>query len=433
MRLKNRIIELLKLDLTTILTSLSWLLPYYLLGGFLDRRLFGIYGVTYVFQFLWSLFNELSVKGILIYAFNDLKDDINKRDSAVFSGFLFYTFIILLCFIFSLANLNNLLDFYNISNELKEICYIYYVYDVIAIGLQCLDFMCITYYEYTDRVYLSNKLSIIYTSIRLGSIILCILFHTNTSIKFLILTIPLFLYTIFNYIFYIKDIYNKHIKLSFEFLKGFKYIYVGILEELVAVFSQLLGTKNMTASTSNSADTMIFQYSISTTAIDMHWDCISNISKISSIDLSKDNSKYENLSQLNDTKVKNTIKLNLQSGFIVWIIASSLMILTFYVLSHFIAISEFMVTTLIINIIAMFFSTIGRSISSVINILNGYKILLFITLAARITKLSVANLKSQYSLSLALIASVMVHCIANIMLYFYYTHKYKYSRKDDGL
>ena len=178
---------------------------------------------------------------------------------------------------------------------------------------------------------------------------------------------------------------------------------------------------------------MIFQYSISTTAIDMHWDCISNISKISSIDLSKDNSKYENLSQLNDTKVKNTIKLNLQSGFIVWIIASSLMILTFYVLSHFIAISEFMVTTLIINIIAMFFSTIGRSISSVINILNGYKILLFITLAARITKLSVANLKSQYSLSLALIASVMVHCIANIMLYFYYTHKYKYSRKDDGL
>ena len=96
MRLKNRIIELLKLDLTTILTSLSWLLPYYLLGGFLDRRLFGIYGVTYVFQFLWSLFNELSVKGILIYAFNDLKDDINKRNSAVFSGFLFYTFIILL-------------------------------------------------------------------------------------------------------------------------------------------------------------------------------------------------------------------------------------------------------------------------------------------------------------------------------------------------
>lgn len=433
MVLKNRIIELLKLDLTTILTSLSWLLPYYLLGGFLDRRLFGIYGVTYVFQFLWSLFNELSVKGVLIYAFNDLKDDINKRDSAVFSGFLFYTFIILLCFIFSLANLNKLLDFYNISNELKEICYIYYAYDVIAIGLQCLDFMCITYYEYTDRIYLSNKLSVIYTSIRLGSIILCILFNVNTSIKFLMLTIPLFLYTIFNYIFYLRDIYNKHLKLSFEFLKGFKYTYVGILEEIVAVFSQLLGTKNMAVSTSNNADSMIFQYSIATTAIDMHWDCISNISKISSIDLSKGSSKYENLSQLNDAKVKNTIKLNLQSGFIVWIIASSLMILTFYILSHFIAISGFMVTTLIINIVAMFFSTIGRSISAVINILNGYKILLLITLAARITKLSVANLKSPYSLSLALIASVMVHCIANIMLYFYYTHKYKHSRKEDGL
>lgn len=433
MPLKSRIIQLLKLDLTTILTSLSWLLPYYLLGGFVDKKLFGIYGVTYVFQFLWSLFNELAVKGILIYAFNDLKDDTNKRDSTIFSGFLFYTFIIILCFLFCLTNLNKLLDFYNLSKEIKEFCYIYYAYDVIAIGLQCLDFMCLTYYEYTDRVSTSNKLSFVYTSLRLGSIFVCILFPADTSIKFLMLTIPLFLYTICNYIFYIKDIYHKHLKLSFQFLKGLKYIYVGILEEIVAVFSQLLGTKNMTASTAASADTMIFQYSIATTAIDMHWDCISNIPKISSIDLSKDNSKYENLSQLNDTKVKNTIKLNLQSGFIVWIIASSLIILTFYILSHFIVISEFMIVTLIINIVAMFFSTIGRSISAVINILNGYKILLVVTVAARITKLSVTNLKSSYSLSLALIASVMVHCIANIMLYFYYTHKYKHSRKEDGL
>ena len=76
--LTSRVIRLFKLDITTFLTSLSPILSLYILGGFIDKEIISVFGFTYAFQFLWSMFNRGLNHPIFLYAFKDIKNDKNK-------------------------------------------------------------------------------------------------------------------------------------------------------------------------------------------------------------------------------------------------------------------------------------------------------------------------------------------------------------------
>ena len=182
--LANRVIRLLKLDITTFLTSLSPILSLYILGGFIDKEILGVFGFTYAFQFLWSMFSRGFNHPIFLYAFKDVKNDKNKTMSIVFSGCSVFLLLEVIAYLLFILYAKQYLILLKVPNELIDICYIYTIYAIAAIGLQVIDFMVFSFYEYTGRLEQNNKLGFLYALIRVGGALLYVFLNKSMTLNF---------------------------------------------------------------------------------------------------------------------------------------------------------------------------------------------------------------------------------------------------------
>lgn len=198
--LTSRVIRLLKLDITTFLTSLAPILSLYILGGFINKEIIGVFGFTYAFQFLWSMFSRGLNHPIFLYAFKDIKNDKNRTMSIIFSGCCIFALVELAAYLLFIFYAKQYLTLLKVPNKLIDICYIYTIYAIASIGLQVFDFMVFSFYEYTGRLELNNKLGFLYAFIRVGGALLYVFLNKSMTLNFplqlCILILPLTSFTL---------------------------------------------------------------------------------------------------------------------------------------------------------------------------------------------------------------------------------------------
>lgn len=247
--LTNRVIRLLKLDITTFLTSLAPILSLYILGGFINKEIISVFGFTYAFQFLWGMFSRGLNHPIFLYAFKDVKNDKDRTMSIVFSGCSVFLLLELAAYLLFLLYAKQYLILLKVPNELIDICYIYTIYAIAAIGLQVFDFMIFSFYEYTGKLEQNNKLGFIYALIRVGGVLLYVFLNNTMTLSFTaqlcILILPLTSFTLTTLLKVLYELKQYQIYFTWEFLKGFKYGIRDILKDILNAIGNFIGTRNI--------------------------------------------------------------------------------------------------------------------------------------------------------------------------------------------
>ena len=324
--LTNRVIRLLKLDITTFLTSLAPILSLYILGGFINKEIIGVFGFTYAFQFLWSMFSRGLNHPIFLYAFKDVKNDKDRTMSIVFSGCSVFALIELTAYLLFMFYAKQYLILLKVPNKLIDICYIYTIYAIAAIGLQIFDFMIFSFYEYTGRLELNNKLGSIYAILRVEGALFYVFLNKSMTLSFTaqlcILILPLTGFTLAILLKVLYELKQYQIHFTWEFLKGFKYGTRDILKDILNAIGNFIGTRNtylaVTATTSNSNGSIAFQYAFITTVTDVQWDCNYEGGTLVSLDIASEPIKYNLIHQINDKRLTTILKADIIAGYIVF-------------------------------------------------------------------------------------------------------------------
>lgn len=432
--LTNRVIRLLKLDITTFLTSLAPILSLYILGSFINKEVIGVFGFTYAFQFLWSMFSRGFNHPIFLYAFKDIKNDKDKTMSIVFSGCIVSILLetaIYLLFIFYTKQYLFLLE---VSNELIDICYIYTIYAIAAIGLQIIDFVVFYFYEYTNKLELNNTLGLIYAVLRVGGSLLYVFLNKVMTLsnltKLCVLILPLasFSFIILLKVFNTLMQYQTHF--TWEFLRAFKYGIRDILKEILNSIGNFIGTRNInlagTTTSSNSNGSTAFQYAFITTITDVQWDCNHEGSTLVSLDIASEPVKYNHISQINDKQLITILKSDIITGYMVFGIISVLSFFILLIINMFLPITNYMLVTMSFDIIGMILYTPHYAILSLLNSLGVYRELTIIAFISVIVRIIGSSIASVYAVNIGMLMGVILNFILTTSLFFYYKHKYKH-------
>lgn len=436
--LTNRVIRLLKLDITTFLTSLAPILSLYILGGFINKEIIGVFGFTYAFQFLWSMFSRGLNHPIFLYAFKDIKNDKNRTMSIIFSGCCIFALVELAAYLLFIFYAKQYLTLLKVPNELIDICYIYTIYAIASIGLQVFDFMVFSFYEYTGRLELNNKLGFLYAFIRVGGALLYVFLNKSMTLNFplqlCILILPLTSFTLTILLKVLYELKQYQIHFTWEFLKAFKYGIRDILKGILNSIGNFIGTRNTylagTATTSNSNGSIAFQYAFITTVTDVQWDCACEESALISLDIASEPIKYNHISQINDKRLLNILKLDIIAGYIVLGIIFILAFVILGILSFFLTITDYILLNMSFDILGMIIDTSCYAMSSFLNSLGRYKELSIISIVAVTIRIFDSSIRSVYAVNIGMLTSACVQIILLTSLFLYYKHKYKVSKEN---
>lgn len=430
--LTSRVIRLLKLDITTFLTSLAPILSLYILGGFINKEIIGVFGFTYAFQFLWSMFSRGFNHPIFLYAFKDIKNDKDKTMSIVFSGCIVLALIELVVYILFMLYAKQFLFLLKVSNELIDICYIYTIYAIAAIGLQLIDTFIFSFYEYTGRLELNNKLGLLYAILRVGGSLLCVSLNNFISLsnlsKLCILLLPIIGFTLTMFLKVLREINHYQIHFTWEFLSAFKYGIRDILKGILNTIGNFIGTRNINlagiTTTSNSNGSTAFQYAFITTVTDIQWDCACEESTLVSLDIASEPVKYKNINQINDKKLFNILKLDILAGYIVLGIIFILALVILGILSFFLTITDYMLLNMSLDIVGMIIDTSYYAMSSFLNSLGRYKELSIISIVAVTLRIFASSIRSVYAVNIGMITSACIQIVLITSLFLYYKYKH---------
>lgn len=433
--LTSRVIRLLKLDITTFLTSLSPILSLYILGGFIDKEIISVFGFTYAFQFLWSMFSRGLNHPIFLYAFKDIKNDKDKTMSIVFSGCSVFLLLEIIAYLLFLFYAKQYLILLKVPNRLIDICYIYTIYAIAAIGLQVIDFMVFSYYEYTDRLEQNNKLGFLYALIRVGGALLYVFLNKSMTLHFTlqlcILILPLTSFILIILLKMLSELKHYQIYFTWEFLKGFKYGTRDILKDILNTIGNFVGTRNTyLAGTATGANgSTAFQYAFITTITDVQWDCNHEGGTLVSLDIASKPIKYNRINQINDKRLNTILKADIIAGYIVFGIISLLTFFILGIINHFLPITKYMLFNMTFDLIGMILHTPHYALSSLLNALGAYRELTAIAFISVIVRILGSSIKSIYAVNIGMIMGVILNFILALSLFLYYKHMYKTKYK----
>lgn len=321
-----------------------------------------------------------------------------------------------------------------VSNELIDICYIYTIYAIAVIGLQLIDTFIFSFYEYTGRLELNNKLGLLYAILRVGGSLLCVSLNNFISLsnlsKLCILLLPIIGFTLMMFLKVLHEINQYQIHFTWEFLSAFKYGIRDILKGILNTIGNFIGTRNINlagiAISSNSNGSTAFQYAFITTVTDIQWDCACEESTLVSLDIASEPVKYKNISQINDKRLFNILKLDILAGYIVLGIIFILALVILGILSFFLTITDYMLLNMSLDIVGMIIDTSYYAMSSFLNSLGRYKELSIISIVAVTLRIFASSIRSVYAVNIGMITSACIQIVLITSLFLYYKHKYKH-------
>ena len=276
--------RLLRIGFDTLLTSVTPILGWFLLGIFVDKNLINIFTLIYPMQFVISSIRSIFGVGANISSIKD-----NNKNS-IFSGFILGTIIGTLIFLLITLNIEKYIIFMNMDVQTYKT---FAVYAAIQMYLQLLLNLSLCKLYYEDNNKKANKYSSCFNLINFFTlIIMCIV----TKNQVVIASVTIIITTIFTIIMIIKIIERTGIRISI--LNCIKYDSVSLFAEISMFIIYLFGFKNSFVF----GEKYILATSFATLITDTQWDISDAIKTVAQIDITKKVFSYKE-------HIKNSRKL----------------------------------------------------------------------------------------------------------------------------
>ena len=267
--------RLLRISFDTLLTSITPILGWFLLGILVDKNLINIFSLIYPMQFIISGIKSVFGTGANISAIRD------KNKESIFSGIVIGSILGMLILGAVALNIDKYVSFMNMDVEIYKT---FAIYAVIQMFLQlCLNLaLCKLYYEGNNKK--ANKYSFGFNLINFGTLIIMSLI---TKKQVIIASISIISTSIFVIIMMLKIV--ERTKFKINLINCIKYDSVYLFAEISMFIIYLLGFKN----SFDFGEKYILAISFSTLITDTQWDVSYAIKTDAQIDITKRKFSYK--------------------------------------------------------------------------------------------------------------------------------------------
>ena len=267
--------RLLRISFDTLLTSITPILGWFLLGILVDKNLINIFSLIYPMQFIISGIKSVFGTGANISAIRD------KNKESIFSGIVIGSILGMLILGAVALNIDKYVSFMNMDVEIYKT---FSIYAVIKMFLQlCLNLaLCKLYYEGNNKK--ANKYSFGFNLINFGTLIIMSLI---TKKQVIIASISIISTSIFVIIMMLKIV--ERTKFKINLINCIKYDSVYLFAEISMFLIYLLGFKN----SFDFGEKYILAISFSTLITDTQWDVSYAIKTVVQIDITKRKFSYK--------------------------------------------------------------------------------------------------------------------------------------------
>ncbi len=267
--------RLLRISFDTLLTSVTPILGWFLLGILVDKNLINIFSLIYPMQFIISSIQSIFGTGANISAIRD------KNKESTFSGLVFGAILGMLILGTIALNINKYISFMNMDIQIYKT---FAVYAVIQMFLQLLLnlSLCKLYYEDDNKK--ANKYSFCFNLINFSSLIIMSII---TKEQVIIASVSIIVTSIFVSIMMFKTV--EKTKLRINLINCIKYDSVYLFAEISMFIIYLFGFKN----SFNFGEKYILSTSFATLITDTQWDISYAIKTVAQIDIAKKKFSYK--------------------------------------------------------------------------------------------------------------------------------------------
>ena len=261
--------RLLRISFDTLLTSVTPILSWFLLGILVDKNLINIFSLIYPMQFVISAIKSIFGTGANISAIRD------KNKESIFSGVVLGSILGIIILGAIVLNIDKYIAFMNMDIETYKT---FAMYGLIQMFLQLLLnlSLCKLYYEnYNKR---ANKYSFWFNLINFSSLIIMSIITKKQTI---IASISIIITTIFTIIMMTRLVQKTKFKINL--INCVKYDSVYLFAEISMFIIYLFGFKN----SFNFGEKYILATSFATLITDTQWDISNAIKIVAQIDIAK--------------------------------------------------------------------------------------------------------------------------------------------------
>ena len=261
--------RLLRISFDTLLTSVTPILSWFLLGILVDKNLINIFSLIYPMQFVISAIKSIFGTGANISAIRD------KNKESIFSGVVLGSILGIIILGAIVLNIDKYIAFMNMDIETYKT---FAMYGLIQMFLQLLLnlSLCKLYYENDNKR--ANKYSFCFNLINFSSLIIMSIITKKQTI---IASISIIITTIFTIIMMTRLVQKTKFKINL--INCVKYDSVYLFAEISMFIIYLFGFKN----SFNFGEKYILATSFATLITDTQWDISSAIKTVAQIDIAK--------------------------------------------------------------------------------------------------------------------------------------------------
>lgn len=261
--------RLLRISFDTLLTSVTPILGWFLLGILVDKNLINIFSLIYPMQFVISAIKSIFGTGANISAIRD------KNKESIFSGVVLGSVFGMIILGIIVLNMDKYIAFMNMDIETYKT---FAMYGLIQMFLQLLLnlSLCKLYYENDNKR--ANKYSFCFNLINFSSLIIMSII---TKKQIVIASISIIITTIFTIVMMTRLVQKQSLK--FNLINCIKYDSVYLFAEISMFIIYLFGFKN----SFNFGEKYILATSFATLITDTQWDISSAIKTVAQIDIAK--------------------------------------------------------------------------------------------------------------------------------------------------
>lgn len=276
--------RLLRIGFDTLLTSVTPILSWFLLGILVDKNLINVFSLIYPMQFIIGAIQSVFGTGANISAIKD------KEKSSIFSGVILGSTIGLILLGYIAINIDKYIAFMNMDINTYKI---FGVYAVVQMFFQLLLNLSLCNLYFNDENKRANKYSFLFNLINFLSLIIMSLI-TKEQVKIVVVSI------ICTGIFVITMMFRilKMTKIRINIINCIKYDSVYLFAEISMFVIYLFGLKN----SFNFGEKYILATSFATLITDTQWDIAYAIKTVAQIDIAKKEFSYK-------AHIKNSRKL----------------------------------------------------------------------------------------------------------------------------
>lgn len=267
--------RLLRVGFDTLLTSITPIIGWFLLGILVDKNLINIFTLIYPMQFVISTINSVFGTGANTSGVRD-----NNKSSA-FSGIVYGSIFGFIVLSFVIVNIDKYISFMNMDIGTYRVFARYAIAQMFLQLLLNLS-LCKLYYENKNKV--ANKYSLSFNLINFSSLIIMSLITKN---QIQITTISFSVTAVFVLFMMCKTV--QRTKFSINIINCIKYDSAYLFAEISMFIIYLFGFKTAF----NFGEKYILATSFATLITDTQWDIAFAIKTVAQIDIAKKEFSYK--------------------------------------------------------------------------------------------------------------------------------------------